>query len=270
MVHLEIAGVSLALRGPWERLHGLVDQFRRYLVESPAERPFTVVLSEGLGGPAPDAPLKLVRTGGWLTADLDERVIVLGGTRPDLTVGEQILPVERLLMHAFACVLAYRGGLILHAAAVDGPQGAVAFLGPSEAGKTTAASNCPTRMLHQDRVAIGHGARGPWVAPVPFLYDEPRTGSVAPMPLARLVVVKKAGRMETNEVSMLPRRLRVATLCSSILMPPDPTLASRALETAERVSSEVAFQVLRARRDGGFWNLLTGEETSVASPQEAD
>lgn len=54
-----------------------------------------------------------------------------------------------------AAVVNHRGGLVLHAAGVELDGRAVLFVGPSGAGKTTAANHCAgTRWMARDRAAI--------------------------------------------------------------------------------------------------------------------
>lgn len=261
MTFLEIAGVSLALEGGWAELGGLLEQFSRYEVTTPSSEPVRVSLESAEVDPDDRAPVKLVRTGGWMTAAPDAGRVRIGARADEGAV-------ERLFMHGFAAILAPRGALLVHAAAVEGPQGAIAFLGPSEAGKTTAAGNCPARLVHPDRVAIGVGSTGPWLAPVPFLYGEPRTGSLHPVPLARLAIVRKAKK---NALEPVAPRDRARQLCTSVLLPPDPVLARSVLDTVHEVSERVVMSVLHARRDGGFWSLLvTDRQSSIASLQESD
>ncbi|MCA9608407.1 MAG: hypothetical protein KC619_22515 [Myxococcales bacterium] len=59
------------------------------------------------------------------------------------------------------------GGLILHASAVEVDDGAVLFVGPSTAGKTTAANLCRgARAFAKDRAAIYPTANGWYAAPM--------------------------------------------------------------------------------------------------------
>ena len=261
MTSLEIARIPIALEGEWGEAKELLEQFSRYGVARPDGPVTRVRLLPEVEEPPADAPVLLSRANSWVAVKLDEGLILIGGSG-------SIASVERLFMHGFAAVLATTGSLLFHAAAVEGPEGAIAFLGPSEAGKTTAAQNCPARLLHPDRVAIGVNESGAWLAPVPFLYGEPRVGSVRPVRLGGFALVHQS---EVNSLDPVAEPLRPRVLCASVLLPPDPVLASGVLETVAKLSREVPMHVLHARRTGGFWHLLApGARPTVARIQESD
>jgi hypothetical protein len=178
----------------------------------------------------------------------------------DLAVGGAALPIEidRLLLHGFAALLADRGGVVAHAAAVAGPRGAVAFVGPSGAGKTTAALNCPAPLIHPDRVAVGMAGSAAWLAPVPFLYAEPKNGDVGRRPLDRIGIVTQG--LE-NRVTVLSVGEASRSLLTAVLVPSDPARASAVLEIVLALASCVTVASVEARIDGGFWPLLVGGES---------
>jgi len=176
-------------------------------------------------------------------------------TSAELLVGaaRNFHQVDRLLMHGMAALLVREGAILVHGAAVESPDGAIAFVGPSGAGKTTAALNCPGRLLHRDRVAIGVSDDGCWLAPVPFLYGEPSAGGVERLPLALLAFVEKGGH---NTLSPLSPGQAAARLLAATLIPPEPASAGLALALADRISGMARTRILRARKGGGFWPLL--------------
>jgi len=117
-----------------------------------------------------------------------------------------------------ACVVDRMGGLCLHAAAVDVGGSAVLFIGPSGAGKTTAANHCfHARALARDRV-LAFPRDGRWyVAALPGGEE----GQLAPsrsntLPLA---AIYRVVRRSATEVGSLPAPRALAVLRESVQAP---------------------------------------------------
>ncbi|MFW6051846.1 MAG: hypothetical protein ACODAU_11765 [Myxococcota bacterium] len=101
------------------------------------------------------ARCNLAPAGDGFRARADVAVDTLGGAEMDLL---QLLA---------AVVLAERGGALLHAAAVELDGAVCAFLGPSDAGKSTACRHTGERQFAIDRLAVWPGGGRWWAAPVP-------------------------------------------------------------------------------------------------------
>lgn len=258
-VNLRVAGISLRIDGGWAAATDLRDQYARYeeAADSPSDTVFVGL--EGAGPSASSSSILVFEKGGSrMTLDVEARRVWISPQTPAFLV-------DRLLMHATACFLALKSTVILHAAAVEGPAGAIGFIGRSESGKTTAAQNCPTRLIHPDRVAVRFEGAAPWLEPLPFLYGEPKTGSLAGMRLSRLFLIRKG--LE-NRVQELTPGEQVRAVASGVLWPPDRRLSRLVFAAIERLLAVVGVDVLAARVDGGFWSLLD-IQGRVAPPEEA-
>lgn len=243
----EVAGVPVLLEGS-STLASHYAPYRAAIARDPVVR---IRIAAPGATPAGD----VVRWGdSWLVRQGDE-----------LVVGEGNLhTADRLILHAFAGVLADRGVVLAHAASVEGPSGAVAFLGPSGAGKTTAARNCPVPMIHPDRAALGCSPVGAWLAPVPFLYAEPRDRHVGLRPLRALAFVRQSNVTRVRRLAPPEACRRVL---SSVLMPDEPRRGQAVLDCVVDLTARVVVLELDARADGGFWSLIAGME-SIATGEE--
>lgn len=135
-------------------------------------------------------------------------------------------PLHVLSKVALSCLLPLSGGLLLHAAGVAAPSGAVLFFGPSGAGKSTLAGLSPYPVLSDELVALlgPPPFRG---LPTGFWGTLPETaGSARGGPVGALVELEKGpafGLARLSPAGALRRLLGVA------LMPPVPSVWSAAL-----------------------------------------
>lgn len=163
----------------------------------------------------------------------------------------------------FRILVAYRllsqGHLLVHSAAIAGPEGAYLFPGASGDGKTTLsrlALEEGRTVLSDDSNALLHTAAGPRVVALPFggeLRDRrPPTEAYPALGLATLA------KSESHRLEALPRSAAVAKLvgCAPFVNG-DPHRREALFETAERLTRELPARRLSFAKRGGFWPLLS-------------
>ena len=169
-------------------------------------------------------------------------------------------------------VAAYRlldaGGALLHSAAVahGGPHGdrGTLFVGRSGAGKSTVARQARGRglgVLSDELAALIPAPGGCAVAALPFAGDlEPAREPVAPLRLARVLLLEQAGRDALVPASRA-RAVAAAAACAPWINA-DPHRASRLLDNLGRLFVGVEVARLEFTRGGGFWPLLEMPEAA--------
>ncbi len=148
---------------------------------------------------------------------------------------ERAYPLEAVIRTAMMARLPLLGGLPLHAAGVVAGSRAVAFFGPSGAGKTTVASTSPFPILSDELVAIVPGPPFRLVRSG-FWGEGKDTGGATPAALALLVDLAKGRALALRPV---PPAQAVGRLLASTPVPLAPPLWSRALAVAAALVREV-------------------------------
>jgi hypothetical protein len=155
-------------------------------------------------------------------------------------------PIDQLLViHA----LGVSGGVLMHAAAIAGRDGALLVAGPSGAGKTTmsrAAANAGAHVLSDERTIVRPQDGGGWlVGGTPW----PGEGGFAEnrsVPLRGLILLEQAERDELTALTPA-RALALLYRCH---FPPlwDPIACERTLANLERLVSDVPAFLFRNRK----------------------
>lgn len=165
---------------------------------------------------------------------------------------ERAYPLEAVVRTAMAARLPLLGGLPLHAAGVVAGGRAIAFFGPSGAGKTTVASTSPFPVLSDELVAIAPGR--PFELVRSGFWGEGReTGRTGPAPLALLVDLAKGPALRMARVAPA---LAAARVLASAPVPLAPPLWSRALAVAAELVRAVAVERMEWAPDAPPWEAL--------------
>lgn len=249
---LSIAGLRFRAYARNAEAAVLVARYGAYHVWAGGGEEVPIVL--GASEPHDLASFRVDRAGSWMTYSPGDGQLRIGGRARS---GD----LERLWMHGIAHLLASRAGLVVHAAAVMAPGGAIAFVGPSGAGKTTAALNCDAPLVNPDRVAVGLWGEGAWLAPLPFLHPERADAGVQPRPLARLLLPTKSRNIR---VVPSPAREAFREVLAASLLPAAPPAARQVMATVAKLVDIVAVDRLFLRADATFWPLVR-TSASVAS-----
>jgi len=147
-------------------------------------------------------------------------------------------PVEEALAHA---LVEHCGGVVLHAAAVSlGAEGAVLFIGPSGAGKTTACTLTGRPVFAQDKVALVPQDDGRWWAWPLLGGSMPEQASLAGEPA-----------------------LPVAAICRVRRSAPETRVTELSVHRAVFLVRESCFANTSAGDDGDRLAAITGLCTSV-------
>lgn len=210
---------------------------------APPSRPETVAIGGGsarYAGPGVEATLDLVAGRGELCA-------------VPAAAGEA---VEQLLRVACAMLAFAGGGLLVHGAAIaSGPRGYL-FLGPSGAGKTTAARCSPGRRVLNDDLALLWPQPTGWrLIATPF--SNPT--QVAPDGPGEAGLVALFHLVQAPRVARLPMRpaVAVAALAARVpLLGLDPAAAPRLLYRARSICAIVPSAELHLLPDPSFWDVV--------------
>jgi hypothetical protein len=147
------------------------------------------------------------------------------------------------------------GDLLLHAAGIERDGTALAFFGPSGAGKTTLCrlSQGEGEMLSDDLLLLRR-AEGGWEAtalPLTGAYRARDGAGLVPLAgLYRLVQAEEAG------VEELSTAVAVGEIIACVPFFEERPMDAALLEVAGRLAGEVPVRRLRFRRDAGFWEVL--------------
>lgn len=170
---------------------------------------------------------------------------------------------ENLLRVLVAYRLLQMGGALLHSAAVADDSGALLFLGPSGAGKTTLtrlALGEGRSVLSDDLNAVVPGPRGPVVVPVPFAGDF-RASPGSAKPLCGLLRLRHGERHTAEPLG------RAATLASLLACAPYVNQDAHRLDALMAVcaglTDAVPARLLSFAQREGVWDALTGAAVSA-------
>ena len=164
-------------------------------------------------------------------------------------------------------------GMIVHGSATSLRGQGLAFVGPSQAGKTTIVRRCRDHaagtVLNDDRILIWRSQQGFQVSGTPWP-GELREVSPVTVPLVRLCILRKA---QTNRFVSLPPVQRLTRLIPEAFLPIWTREGMEGLmETATRLAEEVPAGELQFVNDpsvAGFLQELTGVYPEATGVQVA-
>lgn len=157
-------------------------------------------------------------------------------------------PLETFLTAIYAGRLLKEGGFFLHAAALDGADGAHVFFGPSGSGKTTVAELVGRGVITDEIAAIRPEGGGYRVSGVPW------RGHHLSARLAGLYRLRKA--QETAFTSLSPvGAVRELLPCVFFARPEFPEVG-RFLEIAGELVTRVPCYEMRFQPDPSFWSSM--------------
>jgi hypothetical protein len=165
---------------------------------------------------------------------------------------ERAYPLEAVVRTAMMARLPLVGGLPLHATGVVLRGRAVAFYGPSGAGKTTLAETCPETVLSDELVAISPGAP-PTLVRSGFWGEGRGPGRAGGAPLAALVALDRG---PAYELSRLRPMDAARSLLASVPVPLARPLWSRALSVAGETLSLVPVYRMKWTPTDPPWDRL--------------
>jgi hypothetical protein len=161
-------------------------------------------------------------------------------------------PLETFLTAIYAGYLLREGGFLLHAAALQAPEGARVFFGPSESGKTTVTELIGTGLITDEIAAIRHQGGRFRVSSVPW------RGSRLEADLAGLFRLRRA--RETS-FARLPSVAAVRQLLGSVLFSrADGSEVTRFLEIGAELVRTVPCWEMDFTRDPSFWAAIPALE----------
>jgi pimeloyl-ACP methyl ester carboxylesterase len=173
------------------------------------------------------------------------------------------LGLAQILSLCLSLALPGEGALLLHADAVAVGGRAVAFLGPSGTGKSTAAERLVEEVgavrLSMDRTVLEtSGASGPAVATMPAVHHpELGPGRPARVPLVALVAPRRAAGESPPRARALGPLDATTTLLRSAIVPGGSGLPGQAvLETAARIVARIPVLEVAWRLDRPLWPCL--------------
>jgi len=167
---------------------------------------------------------------------------------------ERAYPLEAVIRTAMTARLPLLGGLPLHAAGVVAQGQAIAFFGPSGAGKTTVASTSPFPVLSDELVAVV--PHRPFELVRSGFWGERGEGArTGPAALALLVDLAKGPALT---LTRLPPARAAGRVLASAPVPLAPPLWSRALAVAAELVRDVPVQRMEWTPAEAPWERLAG------------
>lgn len=163
-------------------------------------------------------------------------------------------PLEAVVRTAMMARLPLVGGLPLHAAGVVLGGRALAFYGPSGAGKTTLAGTCPETVLSDELVAITPGDP-PTLVRSGFWGEGRGQERAGGAPLAALVALDRGPDFELSRLGPMDA---ARGLLAALPVPLARPLWSRALAVAGDMVSRVPFYRMRWTPSDPPWDRLVG------------
>lgn len=264
---LTIADVTFELHLPgqdwWAALETRLGDYRR---PGPGGVPLVLELEPGLIRVDEAEPVIEAREGA-LTLRFDQYAgrVEEDGTA-SLRIGERgpgpsdltyVMAVDSLLRMQLAQRLAQRGGLLMHASGIVGPDGlGHVFFGPSGSGKTTMCrlSSPNLTILCDEVVAVLTGAEGPEVHGTPF---SGAWGHSVPAsrPLAALHRLRHAP--ETHLTPLEPGRAIREILESTVYYDQSPAGIATVLDLVSRLVEAVQVDELAFEPKEQVWETLS-------------
>jgi hypothetical protein len=165
---------------------------------------------------------------------------------------ERAYPLEAVIRTAMTARLPLLGGLPLHAAGVVADGRAIAFFGPSGAGKTTVASTSPFPVLSDELVAVAPGRPFELVRSG-FWGEGKEAARTGPAALALLVDLAKGPALA---LTRLAPAQAVGRVLASAPVPLAPPLWSHALAVATELVREVPVQRMEWAPAEPPWEML--------------
>jgi hypothetical protein len=193
-----------------------------------------------------------------LMARLDWAPSLSGALWTPEVEGELFWPV---LENFFRVLTAYRlletGGAVLHSAAVTDGESAWLLLGPSGAGKTTAASLCRERgaaVLSDDLNAVSLAGDAPRVVQLPFTGDLGGDDCLGDLPLRAVLRLVKGSENQLRPLS--PARALAGLVAAAPFVNRDSWREPALMDVLERLARAVPAYELVFSLDGGLWDSL--------------
>lgn len=212
--------------------------------------------------PGPGSPMHVVDVGCFRGAPIDDprnrqtyeireegAGLVVRGDLPDTVaaVGAVQVAVGRLLP--------LRGGLLLHASAVEVGGRAYLFPGPSGTGKSTAAAAVPgAAPIGEDRCVVRRTESGWRVGSIPTWGGKYAPVPAVELPAAALLLIRKGHRLAVRPVGLpeaLPR-----LMVSVIQAPGVPAPAAQILDLVSELAALPLVFELSYRLGDDFWPAL--------------
>jgi len=159
-----------------------------------------------------------------------------------------------------ACALVLENAVLVHGAAMLAPDGqrALAFVGPSGAGKTTMTRRLPGwQMLADESLCLDAGMEDGVVrvSGTPFTGKERNPRTEQPYPLAAIVLLHKGAddaRLVDVETGQAMERLMARTYCCAS----DGVILERHLSVADRIAARVPMKALHSNLSHEVMSLL--------------
>ena len=193
-----------------------------------------------------------------LMARLDWSPSLAGALWTPEADGELFWPV---LENFFRVLAAYRlletGGAVLHSAAVTDGASAWLLLGPSGAGKTTAAGLCRERgaaVLSDDLNAVSLAGDASRVVRLPFTGDLGGDDCPGELPLRAVLRLVKGNGDRLRPLS--PARALAGLVAAAPVGNRDPWREPALMDVLERLVRAVPAYELTFSLDGGLWDSL--------------
>lgn len=162
--------------------------------------------------------------------------------------------LDNLARHLVARCVLESGGLAFHGAGVAEEGKGYLFLGPSRAGKSTAARLTGAESLGDDFAVAWPSGSGWFTCAVPFDNAErmPPIRRLAPVPLARILKLEKAEEDAVVPIEGAARAAAALVSCAAFPW----AMGELGGRIAENAASAPAPAILRFRPTPSFWSLV--------------